>query len=275
MYTMSKKKHKAVALAGKIKFNNISTTPNFQEISPEDFQESLQQIIENPHLIKQKGEPVCGVSVALKIAAEIDPITLVKMATHLYVNGNYNAGSFMLRAIKSPKEASKLQEEKNLSAVQVLHSSIKHTLNPITGYNPNGEGLWHDITGITFPHQIKRFLKDYFRIEFMNNTPFNNGYDKIKKHISRGDRVMALTNWGKMQHPEGKSTWFNWHYVLVKGIDKVDGKIKLFIDDSSSSNNLSTYTFKTEKQLKKAVRGIFCFNEVGTKERFIMEEVGL
>lgn len=259
---------KAIALTENINPRVFKKEVAFQHIQPSEFIASLKSIIENPQLIKQGGHPICGVSVALKIAAEIDPITLVKMAVNIFVNGTYNPGSFLLRKITVPERI--LNEEKYNglnAALFVLQVGIKNFLNRFTVYKANPKHFFGQLQGITYPWQIKRFLTDYFKCDSISKSLYRNDFERIHVALEKGHHVLALTSWNQMKSPNQRFKLLDLHYVLIRGIEKTAKGITIFIDNPAGhTNELEVFTFENDNALRKAIRGIYAYNKRGFKE---------
>ncbi|MCH2232760.1 MAG: hypothetical protein MK078_00805 [Crocinitomicaceae bacterium] len=267
------RKKEAIALTRKINPAVLSKEIAFTHIKPQDFICSLREIVLEPNKIKQGLHPICGVSAALKIAAELDPVTLVKMAVNFYVNGNYNPGNFLLRQIKVPERVRNTEITSGLSAASfVLQISVKNFLNRFSTYKPVPNNL-SQIQGITFPWQIKKFLTDYFRVDSINRSLFKNNFNSIKEKIESGHRLLALTSWKQMNHPNSRISNFDLHYLLIKGIEKKEDQIILYVDDSSGTNSGNKeFIFQNEKELKKAVRAVYTYNKKGFKESELLAQ---
>ena len=273
-YNIENRKNEAIALTRKINPAVLSKEIAFKHIKPSEFVSSLREIILEPNKIKQGAHPICGVSAALKIAAELDPVTLVKMAVNLYVNGNYNPGNFLLKQIKVPERISTKEEKHGLTPASfVLQVSLKNFMNRFSSYGGNAKKKSAQIQGITFPWQIKKFLMDYFKIDSVGRSLFKNDFESIKSKIEKGHRVMALTSWKQMNDPKARMNILDLHYLLIKGIERKNDQIILYVDDSSgASTQMKEFTFNSDKELRKGVRAVYAYNKKGFKESELLEQ---
>ncbi len=237
----------------------------FDKMGKADFAASLQKMIEEPASITQGAHPICGVASALKIAGELDPVGLVKMGAHLFAHGVYQMPSFLLKKIKVPKSVQNMKHSNGLSpAEHVLETTIKAFFNPITGYNNNPGSLFNQWQGITFPHQLANFLKDYFKIDRVSLPKFRFTTDELESALNSGISVLAWTSWNQMKKPGERFKLLEQHYVVLKKLERVDDGFNLWVDNPRKNNaELECFKFENATQLKKAVIGIYGFKRAG------------
>ncbi len=233
----------------------------FPLIQKEDFLESLKQLVANPLNISQGNHPICGITSAIKVAAALDPVSLVKMSAHFFANGKYETPSFLLKSIKVPKVLKKSENTAGLSAASyVLQTTIKSFYNPLTGYNSKPGNKYNEWQGITFPHQVSNFLTNYFRIQRVPAKTFFHTIKEIQSLLNDGNQIIAWTSWNQMKNPGGRFKLLQQHYVVIKSVENVEGQIHLSIDNPRKGDESSAlFKFENEKQFYSAIIGIYAF----------------
>ncbi len=252
---------KALQLIDRFKPIYGESFPAFHGIDSSDFVVSLRELIQNPEGINQGSHPLCGIACALKIAAELDPVNLVKMAMDLYSKGEYGSGSFLRSSIKVPKQLKSATPSAGHNAANsVLQTTIKSFYNPLTGYNNRPGSKFNEWQGITFPYQLRRFLTYYFQIERIPARTYLHTVQEIKTLLDKGVVIMALTSWHQMVKPGAKFKLFQQHYVLIRGIERFGQEVHLIIDNPRKYNDkLQVIKFDNETQCYKALIGIYGF----------------
>lgn len=238
---------------------------SFEKLNKDEFILSLKKMIENPHAISQGVHPLCGIASLLKVAAELDPVGLVKLGAHLFANGSYQTPSFLYKKVKAPKSVRKMKNYKGLSpAEHVLETTIKSFYNPLTGYNNKPGSLFNEWQGITFPHQLANFLKSYFKIERVTLRTFLHSVDELDKALKAGVSIMAWTSWNQMINPGGKFRLLHQHYVILKKIERIGNELHVVIDNPRKNHDkLQVLKFQNESQFYKAVIGVYGFKRKG------------
>lgn len=233
----------------------------FSAISKDEFLASLRDLVRNPATITQGVHPLCGIACVMKIAAELDPINLVKMGGYFYANGNYTTRSFLTPPIKVPTHLKQMKPTAGHSAANfVLQSTVKAFYNPITGYNNKPGTKFNEWQGITFPFQLKRFLKTYFDIQVVSMRTFRHTIEEIQSQIDQGVTLLAWTSWNQMKNPGARFKLLEQHYVIIKKIERKGTEIYLTIDNPRKSHDkLQVLKFENEKQCYKAIIGVYGF----------------
>lgn len=258
--TITLQKQKALQLIEK--FNPLNAkTPAFEKLDKDEFLFSLKKMIENPVTISQGVHPLCGIASLLKIAAELDPVGLVKMGAHLFAKGVYQTPSFLLKRIKTPKALRRMENKKGLTpAEHVLQTTIKSFYNPLTGYNNKPGTLFNEWQGITFPYQLANFLKSYFKIERVKLPTYNHSVEDLDTALKSGLSLIAWTSWNQMINPGGKFKLLHQHYVILKKIERVGTEVHLIIDNPrKTSHKLQRFKFQNETQFYNAIIGVYAF----------------
>ncbi|WP_070138057.1 hypothetical protein [Crocinitomix algicola] len=253
---------KALMLIDRLDRDELKYSIAFSNINLKEFLHSLKSIIDNPLLITQGAHPLCGIACLVKIAAALDPITLVKMSAHFIVNGRYQPPSFLLKRVKVNKNILQMEPSGGLTpADHVLQLSLKAFMNPISGYNNKPGTKFNDWQGITFPYQIRKFLTRYFKIEEVPIRNFSFTPEYLSDVLRLGVKVLAWTSWNQMRNPGGKFKILEQHYVLIKRIDIVGETVKIWVDNPKvKSAELQEFSFNSRKEFKKAIIGVYAFN---------------
>ena len=144
---------KALKLIDRFNPKCVEESWAFPNIELNEFLESLKQLIANPVGINQGVHPLCGIACAIKIAAELDPVGLVRMGAYFFANGKYVSKSFLDKPIKVPSKLKSMEPIAGLTpASYVLQATIKAFYNPVTGYNNKPGTKYNEWQGITFPY---------------------------------------------------------------------------------------------------------------------------
>lgn len=258
---MNIKQAKALQLVDRFNPNCIGEYGAFNRINKYEFLDALKESIQKPITINQGEHPLCGIACLVKIAAELDPINLVKMGAHFYANGRFNSPSFLKKSIKTPRHLQGDKPQNGLSASNhVIQTSIKSFLNPITGYNNRPGSKFNEWQGITLPFQIKRFLTTYFKIQSVPARTYFHTIQEIQKLLKDDAVVLAWTSWNQMIHPGGKFKMLKQHYVLIKSIKTEGKKVWLTIDNPRKrTGQLQEFKFNSPKEFYRAIVGIYPF----------------
>lgn len=257
----SDQKVQALRLIDRFNPNCADSFPAFRAIEQEDFVASLRELVRNPAGISQGWHPLCGIACVIKIAAELDPVNLVKMGAHLYAKGEYRKGWFMTPVIKVPSNLKTATPVGGHTAANcVLQTTVKAFYNPVTGYNNKPGTKFNEWQGITFPYQLRRFLTHYFQIERIPVRTYRHTVEEIQTLLAQNVTILAWTSWNQMRKPGAKFKLLEQHYVLIKGIERVGEKVHLTIDNPrKSGDNLQVLKFDNESQCYKALIGIYGF----------------
>lgn len=252
---------KALKLIDRFNPKCIEETWAFPQVDKSEFLTSLKQLVSNPRGITQGVHPLCGIACAMKVAAELDPVNLVKMGAYFFANGEYVSRSFLERSIKVPSKLKKMKATDGLTPANfVLQTTVKSFYNPVTGYNNKPGTKYNEWQGITFPYQLKRFLKSYFSIKQVPARTFRHDIEEIQELLKRPAVVMAWTSWNQMKNPGGKFKVLQQHYVIIKEVKRVGKEVHLIIDNPRKKNDkLQLFKFKNEKDFYKAIIGIYAF----------------
>lgn len=239
----------------------------FPLIQKDEFVSSFKALIHNPVNISQGIHPLCGIASAIKIAARLDPVGLVKMGAHFFARGSYSNRALIQKPIKVPSKLKGMKNGHGLSAAGfVLQATIKSFYNPLTGYNNQPGTKYNEWQGITFPHQVCRFLKSYFNIQRLPARTFGHTVEEIQGLLNQKAMVMAWTSWNQMKNPGGKFKLFEQHYVLIKEVRQDGEKVELLIDNPrKGEEDPQEFIFQNKKQFYKAIIGIYAFKGAGTK----------
>lgn len=233
----------------------------FSGVDKDDFLASLSDLVRNPIAISQGVHPLCGIACVVKIAAELDPVNLVKMGGYFYAIGNYTTRSFLTPPIKVPTYLKQMKPAAgHTTASFVLQATFKAFYNPVIGYNNKPGSKFNEWQGITFPFQLKRFLTTYFDLEVVALRTYRHTLDEIQTHLKQGITLMAWTSWNQMKNPGGRFKVLEQHYVLIKKLERIGNEVQLTIDNPRKKNNkLQVLKFQNEKQCYKALIGLYGF----------------
>lgn len=258
---MNQKQLKALQLIDRFNPKCIENTTAFKKINLQEFLDSLKTLISNPQGISQGNHPICGVSCAVKIAAQLDPVGLVKMSAYLFANGEFRLRSFLVKPIKSPANLRKTIPIAGLTpANHVIQTTLKSFFNPITGYNNKPGTKFNEWQGITFPYQLRSFLTSYFKIKEVPVSTYHHTIESLQTLIADDTILMAWTSWNQMKNPGGRFKLLEQHYVILKAIEVVGNSVHLTIDNPrNAGENLQKINFNSEKDFYKAIIGVFGF----------------
>lgn len=233
----------------------------FQQIDRYQFLNSLKDLIQKPVSITQGEHPLCGIACAVKIAAELDPVNLVKMSAWFYARGKFEPGSFLKKRIAAPQHLKNATPVAGLSpANHVLQTTIKAFYNPLTGYNNKPGTKYNEWQGITFPHQLRKFLTNYFKIKRVPVRTFRHSIEELQKLLEKPVVLMAWTSWNQMKNPGGRFKLLEQHYVLIKAIQRKEEKVEVIIDNPRKKHDYyQSFTFPNEKAFYKAIIGVYGF----------------
>lgn len=259
--TINTEQLKALKLIDRFNPKCVEETWAFRKIERHAFLDSLRQVIVNPVAVTQGVHPLCGIACTVKIAAQLDPVNLVKMGAYLFANGQYLSRSFLSKPIKVPGKLKKMEPQAGLTPANfVLQATIKSFYNPITGYNNKPGTKYNEWQGITFPYQLKRFLKGYFNIKQIPAKTYRHTIEEIQELLQKKAAIMAWTSWNQMKNPGGKFKLLEQHYVIIKGLDRVGDEVHLTVDNPRKSHDkLQVFKFKSDKDFYKAIIGIYAF----------------
>ena len=233
----------------------------FSAITKEEFLNSIRDLISNPLAISQGVHPLCGIACVMKIAAELDPVNLVKMGGYFYANGEYITRSFLTPPIKVPSHLKNMKAAAgHTSANFILQSTIKSFYNPVTCYNNKPGTKFNEWQGITFPSQLRKFLKTYFDIDSVPMRTYRHTIEEIQSKLKEGITLMAWTSWNQMKKHGGRFKLLQQHYVIIKNIERFGTEIHLTIDNPRKTHDkLQVIKFENEKQCYKALIGVYGF----------------
>jgi hypothetical protein len=232
----------------------------FPMIEKDDFLASLKELIQHPEGITQGKHPICGITCAIKVAAVLDPINLVKMAAHLFANGYYQHRSFLISRIKVPKNLSEVSDFHGLSAAEfVLTATIKSFYNPLTGYQANPNSWLSNWQGVTFPWQISKFLTTYFSIELVPSKNFRPGLAEIQNLVHPSIQIVAWTSWQQFKKPGSRIKLTAQHYVLIKDVTVGPYGLSVEIDNPKNRKDTEEYKFVMNREFTAAVLGVYGF----------------
>ncbi len=259
--TMNLQQVKALHLIDRFNPKCVKEHWAFPKIEKSEFLESLKLLVANPASITQGVHPLCGIACALKVAAELDPVGLVKMGAYFFANGKYESRSFLEKSIKVPNKLKVMEPTAGLSAANhVLQTTIKAFYNPVTGYNNKPGTKYNEWQGITFPYQLKRFLKAYFKIKQIPARTYRHTVEEIQELLKKPIMLMAWTSWNQMKNSGGKFKPLQQHYVIIKKVERVGEEVHMIIDNPRKSHDkLQRFKFKNEKDFYKAIIGIYAF----------------
>lgn len=259
--TINLQQTKALHLIDRFNPKCVKNNGAFSQISKNEFLDSLKQLVLNPVGITQGVHPLCGIACAIKIAAELDPINLVRMGAYFYANGEYISRSFLDKSIKVPKSLKNTAPAAGLTpASHVLQTTIKAFFNPVTGYNNRPGSKFNEWQGITFPYQLKRFLKSYFKIEELPARTYFHTIEEIQGLLEKSAEVLAWTSWNQMKNSGGKFKLLQQHYVIIKKVERVGEEVHLIVDNPRKSHDkYQKFKFNNEKDFYKAIIGIYAF----------------
>ena len=217
--------------------------------------------MQNPVGINQGVHPLCGIACVMKIAAELDPVGLVKMGGYFYANGKYQSTSFLNKSIKVPTQLKNMKPTAGLTPASfVLQTTIKAFYNPVTGYNNKPGTKFNEWQGITFPYQLKRFLKNYFKIVQIPARTYRHTIEEIQELTRKKAIIMAWTSWNQMKKSGGKFKLLEQHYVIIKQVKRVGDQIQMIVDNPRKTHDkLQLFKFNNEADFYKAIIGIYAF----------------
>jgi hypothetical protein len=258
--TMVNERAKALKLIDRFNPKCVESKRAFVQVEKDDFLISLREMISNPLSINQGNHPLCGIACVIKIAAELDPVGLVKMSAHLYANGVY-APSPLKSSIKVASNLKNMKPVAGLTAANfVLQTSVKSFYNPVTGYNNKPGTKFNEWQGITFPYQLRQFLTRYFKIDSVNARTYFHTIEEIQGLLAKPAMIMAWTSWNQMKNPTAKFKLLEQHYVIIKKLERKGAEVILTIDNPRKSHDrLQVMTFANEKLFYKAIIGIYAF----------------
>lgn len=234
----------------------------FQQIDRHQFLNSLRELIHQPASITQGEHPLCGIASAVKIAAELDPVNLVKMSAWFYARGKYEPGSFLRKKIAVPQHIKNATPVAGLSpANHVLQTTIKSFFNPITGYNNKPGSIFNEWQGITFPHQLRQFLTNYFRIKTVPVRTYRHTIEELQLLLQKSVKLLAWTSWNQMKNPGGRFKLLEQHYVLIKSVQWKGQEVELIIDNPRKKHDqYQQFMFPNERAFYKAIIGVYAFD---------------
>jgi len=259
--TVSLQQARALKLIDRFNPKCVEENWAFPLISKNDFLSSLKQLVRNPAGITQGIHPLCGIACAVKVAAELDPVNLVKMGAYFFANGKYVSRSFLDKSIKVPGRLKKMEPTDGLSAAGfVLQTTIKSFYNPLTGYNNKPGSKYNEWQGITYPYQLRKFLKRYFQIEEVPVRTYRHTIEELQGLLRKQVSLLAWTSWNQMKNSGGKFKLLEQHYVLIKSIKRNGEKVEVVIDNPRKKNDhYQRFIFNNEKDFYKAIIGVYGF----------------
>lgn len=174
-----------------------------------NFDQRLQELIQNPKLLDQKETNLCGIVTALKIIIEKNPesfkILVAKIAKQQSAFGIFPNKKTLQHS--TPNHFNPLEYH--------IFSSFRSTLNIFLGYNPLTDKGYH---GFTWPGDISWMLHK-FGINTKRRIVFNaiREIKKMQVALEQKQSIIGLFDWRGLMH--GKCSFNEWHYIEIKNIE--------------------------------------------------------